>query len=306
MRPLAGGAVVKPDGAIAFLGESSPTTFRIIVKELARQHRNEDAIGTSLPRDDDSTFDLCRNGKNDNNRYDKDDSDGESTLSQQTVEFPLPPLVYVGQDELSEESGEEVNQTQDTNGDKTLAASHSIETQGTPHKKRWENMFVNLVQYLKKHREWPTTRENKPLYSWVLAQRKRKREEKFKDDQFELLHELGFPWEGPLSRATYYPEQAQSPEEHFSINEWQQDNDSENDSENESENDSENDSEDDSDNGQQEEILLYGEIHPDVIQRELAWLGIPMDDFQVERTNDGREATNERKRKRTKPNSSCN
>ena len=145
----------------------------------------------------------------------------------------------------------------------------------------WQEQFDKLLAHLDAHQAWPGKWDYGSLNGWLLQQRKHKRINQLSSEDCERLDNLGFPWEGDLSEVPYCPPESQSHEEHSSIDECDQNGDG-----------------DYIDNRQQEKTLLYGEIHPDVINRELEWLGIPINQFNVERTDDRNGVTNPRKRKR--------
>ena len=144
--------------------------------------------------------------------------------------------------------------------------------------------------------------ECKSLYGWLVNQRTRKRFNQLPSEHGERLDNLGFPWEGDLSGVPYCPHESQSHEQHSTTDKHEQDDKG------------------DDDNGegnqQGQKTLLYGEIHPDVINRELEWLGIPTNQSNGEQTDDRNGASNsqerDRKRKtigtrtRTEPQSTLN
>ena len=63
---------------------------------------------------------------------------------------------------------------------------------------KWRFMFDELAAFQQSHGHFlVSVANNARLYGWMKSQRKRHRDSKLTEEQFHLLHEIRFDWQGP-------------------------------------------------------------------------------------------------------------
>lgn len=95
---------------------------------------------------------------------------------------------------------------------------------------QWQAMYLRLIKYLKKHKKYPSKKEDKELYHWILRTRKSYCSGKLDKARVLKLDALDFEWD-PIGNSWnhkyiklktfiekygYYP----TPEEDKSLNQW--------------------------------------------------------------------------------------